>query len=285
MELKEYQRKAQRTTSTTYQEDKLLNAALGLAGETGEVVDIIKKWKYQGHELDIEEIAEELGDILWYLAEMAEGIEADLGEIAANNIKKLEIRYPKCFEAERSRNREGITEKIKKLFKGPKTITQDIPTEAEITMDRAMTQLRAITMEEVSDSQKTMIEQIAAETARKHPISYPEAINLITDNMVAEARNGKNTNDIMGELIQEAHELGIEVNSILTEDVIRQIAKQHDIEILDIKIDSIKELEPMKTITVTTDTKNIPGLQTLQEKIRAIQPVEVTLVIDNKCKI
>ena len=49
------------------QRDTLLNMALGLTGESGEIVDQIKKFAYQGHTLDKKEMTEELGDVLWYL--------------------------------------------------------------------------------------------------------------------------------------------------------------------------------------------------------------------------
>lgn len=104
----EYQRLAARTSNTTG-EDAICNGCLGLAGECGEVVDLYKKHRYQGHELDKEKMVEELGDVLWYVAEIANGLNVRLGTIARRNIDKLRRRYPEGFVAERSINREGNT--------------------------------------------------------------------------------------------------------------------------------------------------------------------------------
>ena len=104
----EYQRLAARTSNTTG-EDKICNGCLGLAGECGEVVDLYKKHRYQGHELDYSKMVEELGDVLWYVAEIASGLNISLGAIARRNIDKLRRRNPEGFAAERSINREGNT--------------------------------------------------------------------------------------------------------------------------------------------------------------------------------
>lgn len=86
--------------------EQILNAALGLAGEAGEVADMIKKWKFQGHLLDPKDIAKELGDICWYVALMSESIGLSFDEILEMNIEKLKKRYPEGFSAERSINRD-----------------------------------------------------------------------------------------------------------------------------------------------------------------------------------
>lgn len=87
---------------------RLLEGLMGLNGESGECIDIYKKNLFQGHaELDREHLAEELGDVAWYLAEAAYAIGYSLDDILEMNIKKLEKRYPNGFEAERSVNREG----------------------------------------------------------------------------------------------------------------------------------------------------------------------------------
>ena len=88
-------------TANTY----ILNGVMGLNGEAGEVIDIVKKHIFQGHELDREHLAEELGDCLWYIAVAAKGIGYSLEDIANWNIKKLEKRYPNGFEVEKSVNR------------------------------------------------------------------------------------------------------------------------------------------------------------------------------------
>lgn len=72
----------------------ILEAALGLNGESGEVADIIKKSVFGGHPMDKDKLVLELGDIFWYLAEAAHGLGITLDEIMKRNIEKLEARYP-----------------------------------------------------------------------------------------------------------------------------------------------------------------------------------------------
>ncbi len=106
MTLNEYQALAQRTSGNRLASAKIENGVLGLCGESGECADIYKKYMHQGHEFDLEHMAEELGDVLWYCAELAEGLGVTLDAIAESNIAKLMKRYPDGFETERSVNRE-----------------------------------------------------------------------------------------------------------------------------------------------------------------------------------
>ena len=107
MEANEYQRLAMTTLNPELEKrDVLINSVMGLCGESGEAIDIVKKWLAQGHELDKEHFAKELGDIAWYLAEAATAIGYDLETILQNNIDKLKARYPHGFEAERSMHRK-----------------------------------------------------------------------------------------------------------------------------------------------------------------------------------
>ena len=85
--------------------DVLINGVMGLCGESGEAIDIVKKWLAQGHELDKEKLAKELGDIAWYLAETAYALGIPLEDILQANIDKLRKRYPEGFDKERSINR------------------------------------------------------------------------------------------------------------------------------------------------------------------------------------
>jgi NTP pyrophosphatase (non-canonical NTP hydrolase) len=78
---------------------------LGIAGESGEVADHIKKLVGHGHEFDIPKIREELGDVLWYIAAIAHVLDMDLEDIANENVAKLRARYPEGFSEEASRNR------------------------------------------------------------------------------------------------------------------------------------------------------------------------------------
>lgn len=101
----EYQKKALRTAGERNPELLLINGALGLSGETGEVADHVKKHTFQGHDIDKEHIAKELGDICWYIAITAHAIGYELDTILEMNVEKLMKRYPNGFEAERSINR------------------------------------------------------------------------------------------------------------------------------------------------------------------------------------
>ena len=82
--------------------DVLINGVMGLCGEAGEAIDIVKKHLAQGHELDRDALIKELGDVAWYLAEAATAIDIDLETILRMNIDKLKRRYPDGFETEKS---------------------------------------------------------------------------------------------------------------------------------------------------------------------------------------
>ena len=106
MSINGYQVLAMRTSNKKVSDtEHLFNGALGLAGESGEVCDLIKKAFMQGHPLDYEHIAKELGDVCWYIAETATAIGYDLETIFAMNIDKLMKRYPQGFSSERSQRR------------------------------------------------------------------------------------------------------------------------------------------------------------------------------------
>jgi len=102
----EYMEEVLRTyAGTGTQVDKLTLGALGLAGESGEVVDRVKKMLYQGHRLDALGLLEELGDVLWYIALMCNALGWTLDDALDLNVTKLRKRYPNGFEVERSVNR------------------------------------------------------------------------------------------------------------------------------------------------------------------------------------
>ena len=107
MNANEYQQLAMRTLNPELsRKDVLINSVMGLCGESGEAIDIVKKHLFQGHNLEKEKLAKELGDIAWYLAEAAEALDVPLEEILEKNIEKLKKRYPEGFDAERSIHRE-----------------------------------------------------------------------------------------------------------------------------------------------------------------------------------
>lgn len=111
MELNEYQRLAQRTSNAVTRFAKIENGLLGLFGEGDECADIFKKFfMFQGHGLEREQMVRELGDVLWYVAEVAAGLEVSLEYVAQHNIDKLKARYPEGFDPEKSMHRqEGDT--------------------------------------------------------------------------------------------------------------------------------------------------------------------------------
>lgn len=75
----------------------LVKDALGLAGEVGEVVELIKKHRFHGLPLDVERVKSELGDVLWYLADLASECGLPLCDVAHANVQKLSTRYPHGF--------------------------------------------------------------------------------------------------------------------------------------------------------------------------------------------
>lgn len=114
MDLDEYQKSAMATagdlTPTRTGEELLAHAGLftaafGISGEGGEMADHVKKWLAQGHDLDLDKLDKEAGDVLWYLARYATWRKKSLTQLAHQNIEKLAARYPEGFETERSQSR------------------------------------------------------------------------------------------------------------------------------------------------------------------------------------
>ena len=103
MNVNEYQRLAMTTLNPELNKrDVLINSVMGLCGESGEAIDIVKKWMAQGHELDKAHLAKELGDIAWYLAEAATALDLPLEDIFQANLDKLKKRYPEGFDSQKS---------------------------------------------------------------------------------------------------------------------------------------------------------------------------------------
>ena len=106
MEINEYQKLAMVTLNKKLDKKEILtNSVMGLCGENGEAIDLVKKHLFHGHELDRDALIKELGDVAWYLAEAAEALEIPLEEIFERNIEKLKKRYPEGFSEEKSINR------------------------------------------------------------------------------------------------------------------------------------------------------------------------------------
>ena len=86
--------------------DVLINSVMGLCGESGEAIDIVKKWLMQGHELDKAHLIKELGDVAWYLAEAATALDVPLEAVFQGNLDKLRQRFPNGFDVGASVNRK-----------------------------------------------------------------------------------------------------------------------------------------------------------------------------------
>lgn len=106
MTINEYQKLAMTTLNRSLsKKDVLINGVMGLCGESGEAIDIVKKHLAHGHPLDREKLIKELGDIAWYLAETATALDVTLEEVLEGNIEKLRRRYPQGFDTQRSIHR------------------------------------------------------------------------------------------------------------------------------------------------------------------------------------
>lgn len=114
-----YQKDAERTSATKDYEGqwqahqritpktmRLLHGAMGLCTEAGELQDQLKKHIFYGKPLDIVNIAEECGDLFWYLAETLTAIDQKFVDVMQRNIDKLRARYPEKFTEEKALNRD-----------------------------------------------------------------------------------------------------------------------------------------------------------------------------------
>lgn len=107
MNFNKYQIMSSRTINKdSSNKDLILNGCMGLAGETGELIDAYKKAVFHGHDIDKDYVAKELGDIMWYIAAIATAEDIKLDEVARMNIYKLIKRYPNGFSEEDSKNRD-----------------------------------------------------------------------------------------------------------------------------------------------------------------------------------
>ena len=107
MQVNEYQKAAMATLNPALdKKDVLINSVMGLCGESGEAIDIVKKWLMQGHELDKEYLVRELGDVAWYLAEAATALDVPLEAVFQGNLDKLRQRFPNGFDTGASVNRK-----------------------------------------------------------------------------------------------------------------------------------------------------------------------------------
>ncbi len=88
---------------------RMLHCAMGLSTESGELLDILKRHVFYGKEMDGESLkhfAEELGDVLWYVAVGCDLLETDIDTVMQANLRKLKARYPEKFTKERALDRQ-----------------------------------------------------------------------------------------------------------------------------------------------------------------------------------
>ena len=108
MTLDDFEKAAARTTNPRLSdEERLLDAAAGLAEEAGEILGLVRKHAYQSRELDREQLKIELGDALWCLAMTAASAGLTLDDVAAANVAKLSARYPQGYSDTASRERRA----------------------------------------------------------------------------------------------------------------------------------------------------------------------------------
>lgn len=102
--------KAVSNFNITGENTRLLEGVMGMAGEAGECVELLKKHLFQGHDLDREHMAKEIGDVAWYVALAADALGFTLDDILQMNIEKISGRYPDGYDDDRSiyRNPEDI---------------------------------------------------------------------------------------------------------------------------------------------------------------------------------
>lgn len=113
MELNEYQKLAPRTLSyLSSQEENDLHMVLGMFTEVAEIADVFKKSLAYDKKIDWVNVKEEIGDVMWYIANLCELHEWSLEEILQTNIDKLKARYPEKFTNEKALNRDLETERL-----------------------------------------------------------------------------------------------------------------------------------------------------------------------------
>ncbi|QEA30812.1 nucleoside triphosphate pyrophosphohydrolase family protein [Secundilactobacillus malefermentans] len=96
MEFNDYQKAANRTLYGN--EQVLTNCALGLSSEVGEVVDLVRQYTFYSQNLDKKALTKEMGDVMWYLSQVAEWADIPFDNVAKDNIERLNKRYPNGFQ-------------------------------------------------------------------------------------------------------------------------------------------------------------------------------------------
>lgn len=110
MDQKKHQEESARTFA--YRKEPLdtditdeLHCVIGISTEAGELLDAYKKRIYYLKPLDKVNVAEEIGDLMWYISNLCRLSKIDLNEVMEKNIAKLKIRFPEKFSTDSALNR------------------------------------------------------------------------------------------------------------------------------------------------------------------------------------
>jgi NTP pyrophosphatase (non-canonical NTP hydrolase) len=129
----DYQNEANRTESIIdkiegYDKTRLIHGMLGLTSESGEIADTLKRWLYYSQPLDEDNLKEEIGDLLWYVALLCNTLGIQMSDCMESNIRKLRKRFPEKFDIElakeENRDRESEMEAVTQKFEEPNEILQ-----------------------------------------------------------------------------------------------------------------------------------------------------------------
>lgn len=110
MTFDEYQKDVLRTAdevTLATKDNMLFHGIVGATGEAGELSDLLKKMIFQKHPFDREHYIKECGDVLYYLALIAESLDTTLEHVAEANCEKRLGRYPNGFSADKSLHRKA----------------------------------------------------------------------------------------------------------------------------------------------------------------------------------
>jgi len=116
MNISTYKTESERTLIDKGHDLNLLHAAMGISTESGELMDAFKRKIFYGKELDVVNVKEEIGDLMWYVAILLRELDLDFEELLQINIDKLKARYPDKFTEEHALNRDLDTER--KILEG-----------------------------------------------------------------------------------------------------------------------------------------------------------------------
>jgi NTP pyrophosphatase (non-canonical NTP hydrolase) len=106
MDIQTYLTESERTMVQKGHDMNLLHGAIGICTEAGELLDAFKKKLYYGKELDVTNVKEEIGDMMWYVAILMRELNLDFDELLQINIDKLRARYPEKFSEANALNRD-----------------------------------------------------------------------------------------------------------------------------------------------------------------------------------